>query len=654
MIAVLYLCFFLACGVACAEWWLPGHKPLTRGYVGASFGVLSMMWLPALTACAIRLTLEAHAAAAGEMALGTLAAFFTRDRRERAGFDESETSALRAVLLLTLPLTLLAAWLQYTHCLRPAGGGYDVGQSTYGDLQLHLAVTTSAVNAAFPLGNSLMVGASMAYPYLSDTFATSMYMLGLPLNAAMAVTGTVMMALVFAGYALLCARLCRRRGAVYLAVCLLFFNGGLGFLYTLGGTVENGQTTTLWDNLRTVMQGYYKTPTNQPDPYNLRWVNVICDMLVPQRGILGGWTMLLPCLNLLIPPFARREKPTPRALILLGLFAGGLPLIHTHSFLALALFSAGMCLWVALHAPKGERLAALRPFALYAGVTAALALPQLLLFTFPQATGSDHFLRFQFNWCNNRGGNGLVDPYLWFYLKNIGLPFVLILLALLRRRGEDDSGWAYRRRMVFTGAFAIYAVAELVLFQPNEYDNNKLFYVWFLLCLPMAADYACALYERLRGMGGRRAIAAGFLIVCFLSAGLTVARECVSDYQAYDADDVETADWVREHTPEHSVFLTWNQHLNPVVSLAGRTIVCGSDLYLYYHGFNTAERRAEVRACYENPAEGLALLREYGVEYIYVSAYERSACEVDERALAALFPVAYQGGNATIYAASGE
>ena len=47
-------------------------------------------------------------------------------------------------------------------------------------------------------------------------------------------------------------------------------------------------------------------------------------------------------------------------------------------------------------------------------------------------------------------------------------------------------------------------MAEVFKFQPNEYDNNKLLYVWFLLCLPMAADYAMEAFARLRGLPGRR------------------------------------------------------------------------------------------------------------------------------------------------------
>ena len=132
-----------------------------------------------------------------------------------------------------------------------------------------------------------------------------------------------------------------------------------------------------------------------------------------------------------------------------------------------------------------------------------------------------------------------------------------------------------------------------------------------------------------------------------------MARECVSDYQAYSAADIETADFVLENTPEHSVFLTGNQHLNPVSSLAGRTILCSSDLYLYYHGFNTTGRQAEIAAFYADPAANLDLLKRYQVQYIYVSPYERANAQyaVNEAALEALFPVIYEsdGGQNRIF-----
>lgn len=668
MLGILFLLLFLAGGAFIARMLLPGRRPLVRLYVGMSFGVLMLMWLPALWAHAVRFSYAAHWLSAATLLVLCALAWLLREKRPARPFDAKEERLALDLLWMVVPLAILGGFLQYTHSIRPtATGAYHVGQSTYGDLSLHLAVTTSIVNAAFPLENSLMLGATMAYPYLADSFATSMYMLGMSLPTAMAFTGTVMMTLVYMGYGLLVSQLCRKRGARFLAFFLLFLNGGLGFFYTLSGRVENGQVTTLWANLSNVFNGYYQTPTNQPDPNNLRWVNIICDMLIPQRGILGGWTMLMPCLNLLLPPLCKKQRHTLREMLLLGTMAGGMPLLHTHSFLALAITSLGACIYCVCtarrddvyalceeEAPflpfagkvKSPALRAFLPWLIFGATAAALSLPQLFGFTFVQATESKHFLRFQFNWCNNRGGRGLVDPYLWFYIKNIGAPYLLILLALLKRRPKDAPmpDDVRQNRLIASGAFLIYLIAELIIFQPNEYDNNKLFYVWFLLCLPMAADYAMELYERLSGLAGRRVIAALFLVVCFLSAGLTVIRECRSDYQAYSAKDVAVGEYIRENTPEHSVFVTGNQHLNPVSSLAGRTILCSTDSYLYYHGFDTSSRRYEIAAFYEDPAENLWLLEKYDVDYIYISSYERNAnwFTLNENALQELFPVVYE------------
>ena len=663
MLGILYLLFFLAGGVFLTRMLLPRRKPVLRVYLGLSLGLFLMMWLPVLWAYAVRFSYAAHGLAAGSLVVLCVLGWVCRDQTKPAPMDEQQKKLLLALAVMVIPLGVVSGYLQYTHSIRlAADGSYHVGQSTYGDLSLHLAICTSIVNAKFPLENSLMLGATMAYPYLSDSVASTFYLFGMPLNTSMAFTGTLMMLLTYAGYGLLADQLCRRKGARWLAFFLLFLNGGLGFFFTLSGRVEDGVTTTFWDNLRTVMQGYYKTPTNQPDPNNLRWSNIVVDLLIPQRGLLGGWTMLMPCLNLLLPPLCRGEKHETRALVLLGVMAGGLPLLHTHSYLALVLLSLGSCLsCVFRDGDRADLWQRFRPWRLYGAIAAALSLPQLLCFTFVQATESNHFLRFQFNWCNNRGGRGLVDPYFFFYIKNVGFPYLLILLALLKRKpreleapGAAEEAAAVRQyRLIACGAFLIYGIAEFILFQPNEYDNNKLLYVWFALCLPMAADYAVEIWQRLKGLAGRRVIAGLFLFCCFFGPALTVAREWVSDYQAYSRSDVETAEFIKENTPEHSVWLTGNEHLNPVSSLAGRTILCSSESYLYYHGFDTWPRRLEIAAFFENPADNLSLLKEYQVEYIFVSAYERSASwfTLNEGALEALFPLIYEdeGGQHRIF-----
>lgn len=85
-----------------------------------------------------------------------------------------------------------------------------------------------------------------------------------------------------------------------------------------------------------MLEGFYKTPTNLPAE-GLRWVNSIADMLIPQRATLFGWALLFPALQLLHRAVMQREY---KCIVPLGIIAGCMPLVHTHSFLAIGIISA--------------------------------------------------------------------------------------------------------------------------------------------------------------------------------------------------------------------------------------------------------------------------------------------------------------------------
>ena len=181
------------------------------------------------------------------------------------------------------------------------------------------------------------------------------------------------------------------------------------------------------------------------------------------------------------------------------------------------------------------------------------------------------------------------------------------------------------------------------------YDNNKLLYLAWLLCCMIVADWCAMLWRRLKGLRARPVMAVMAAVAVFLSAGLTLWRECVSSYQAFSAKAVEAGVYVRDNTGEHSVFMSGTQHLNPVSSIAGRSTVCGPDLWLYYHGFDTTERKRDIAAFYENPEENIAVLQKYDVDYIYVSNYERSSYWVNVDVLERLFEKVYENGEAAVY-----
>ena len=673
--SISYTLMFLFFGVMSIRFLLPRHRPLNRLWLGLSLGLLEEMWLPALGAFWFSFNAEAHIFGAGAAFLLTLMCWFLKDRRDPAEWDEKEDALLKQLLIIGIPLTILAAWLQYTHVMRvDAAGNWHVGQSTYGDLPMHLSFITNLVGKKFPADYPFYPGAQLSYPFMTDSLSSSFYLLGCSLQAAVIIPGTLMMALCYMGVIVLARDMTGGKRTALLAAALFFLNGGLGFLYDFdlaGGTWEAeegasfftriGQTVSGWfstvsERISHILTGYYKTPTNQPDPNNLRWSNVICDMMVPQRTLLGGWCMVIPCFYLLNSEFRARmidEENNGRGLVLLGIWAGALPLIHTHSFLALALASFGAMCYDLIHGdPKAmlvrrSRGMILLYYVLYAAIAAALAVPQLISFTFAQTfqEGSRSFLTLQFNWVNNPGGQGMRDLYLWFYIKNIGLPILALIAALFDKKP--------RNRRIFAMVIPIVLAAEFIRFQPNEYDNNKLFYLAWLLCCMIIADWCSGLWERLRGFGGKRFLATAAAVVTFLSAGLTIWRECVSDYIAYSSDTVEAGQFVKEETAPDAVFVTGTQHLNPVISIAGRTTVCGPDLWLYWHGFDTRKRQEEIAEFFEDPEGSLDIAEKYGAEYVYVSSYERGNYDVDEEALERIGLKVFENREATIYRLTG-
>ena len=673
MIASLAYCsMYLFFGVLAVRFLLPRHRPLNRIWLGLSLGLLEEMWLPALGAFLFSFDVEAHVFGAGVLFVLTLLCWILRDRRAPAGWDDRERDLLKQLLWIGLPLTVLGIWLQYTHVMRvDAAGNWNVGQSTYGDLPMHLSFVTGLVGKRFPADYPFYPGARLSYPFLTDSLSSTFYLLGSSLQAAVILPAALMMALCYMGVLVLARDMTGGKKTALLAAALFFLNGGLGFLYdfdlagsgtwtaeegtsflTRAGRIVSDWFSTVRDRLGVILTGYYKTPTNQPDPNNLRWSNVICDMMVPQRTLLGGWCMVIPCFYLLNSEFrAKMRDPENRSrgLILLGVWAGALPLIHTHSFLALGLASAGAMCYDLIHGdPKAmmerrPRHRILLRYLAYALIAALLAVPQLVCFTFTQAfqEGSHPFLTLQFNWVNNPGGRGMRDLYLWFYLKNIGLPFLALLAALFEKNP--------RNRRIFCMALPVILAAEFVRFQPNEYDNNKLLYLAWLLCCFIVADWGSRLWKKLEGFHGRRFLAAAAAVVTFLSAGLTIWRECVSSYVAYSKAAVEAGEYVRDNTPADAVFISGTQHLNPVLSIAGRQIVCGPDLWLYYHGFDTTERKQDLAAFLEEPEAHRDIPGKYGAEYVYISSYERGSYDVDEEGIEALGEKVFENREAAVY-----
>ena len=617
VVSLLYFGVFIAAGQAVSRACFAQEKSLIRLMMGGVFALLLLLWLPALVSFLLGFKLLSQCVALVLCAGISVAAFvYSRGKALlRTGLKEE-----RGALLVLLPLFALGTYLFLTHVLQPEGGALHSGQSTFGDLPLHLGLATSiAAQGMFPPQYSILPGVAVGYPFLCDSISATFLTLGASLRFAMLLPSLLAFALVLLGAYCFFSQWLKAQNTALFATLLFFVGGGFGFWYFFDLIRENP------DAFSRMFTAFYNTPTNYTYG-GLRWVNPIADMLIPQRATLFGWALLFPSLYLL-----RRAafEDEPRLFVYLGICAGCLPLVHTHSFLALGMVSVVYLLY-ALR--SGQPRAMLLGWLKYGLITAALAAPQLLLFTFRQSGG---FLQPHFNWGNE------TDSFLWFYIKNLGLLFLLLPVAYFRLPKKE--------RIFYLGAMLIWLLAEFIQFQPNPYDNNKLLFIWYLFTCGIVARLLGELYQALKEFPGRRYIAALTVIALFLSGVLTLGRECVSDFEQFSADEVQAAHFVQQNTEANSLFLTSTNHNNTVSSLTGRNIYCGTGSYLFFHGVDYEAREQQVCLLFEQPSDCFEALREqYGVDYVWIGNYERYSYDIDY-AFYAQFPILYENDSVQIY-----
>ena len=689
----IYFLYFQLIGFFLSTILLSKKDWIMRLLCGSVLGLILLQWTPVLFAFLFQFSIKAHIWAALSCGLFTAVLLFLKKPEKNLFlFSKNKLKFLiknHWIFLILSGLTfVLFCIMLFSHTLLPGEDGLHTGQCTYGDINLHLSIITSmARQQTFPPCYSISPGSKLSYPFLCDSVSSSIYLFGASLRYAYMLPMYFAFLQIMAGFYCFAYTWLKKAAKACLAWYFFFYNGGLGFVYFLD-----------WSNERTyqfknIFTEYYQTPTNLIGN-NIRWVNVIVDMLLPQRATLFGYALLFTCIWLLYRCVFLKEHDL---FWITALFTASLPMIHTHSFLAMALLSAAwllasllhqsglsfkirypgkllfigffvfMCLMQLLNGQKGAvddprflticlgglgilfligimlLLIVLRKngikqllatWGLYLGVVLILALPQLFYWTFGQASNTG-FLTGRFNW-GNQG-----DDYLWFYIKNWGIILLLLIPAVLYSRRKNLA--------VVSSGFLIWFVMELICFSPNPYDNNKLLYITFMFFSCISADYGYELYHKLKPVKGIRLWSMVFLLCSGLSALLSMGRELVSDYTLYSSSHIEAAIYTDQNTPVSATILTNDRHVNEIAALSGRNIVNGAPNFLWTHGIYDQTRVDDVKYMYEFPAFSLELFQKYQVDYVMISSWERNSYQVDEATFDAMFDCIFMSNEVKLY-----
>lgn len=719
----LYMLAYQILGILIAQILLKKEKSAIRILIGSVFGTIGLCWSPILFSFIAGFTKTSHICGLIFFALITILVVYikspskvsgqktNKNRKKQNHAEPKQHDSIKnyPFLIVGIPLFIFFCMMLSNHTLVTSdSGAFTTGQCGFGDMNMHLSFITSIANQhTFPPYYSLLPDTKLSYPFLSDTISSSIYIWGASLRYAYMLPMWLAIFQVMFGMYSFAESWLKSKWKAFLAFVLFFFNGGFGIIYFLNGKYTFSE----------LMNGFYVTPTNLID-VNIRWTNTIVDMLLPQRATLFGWALLFPALYLLRRAWNENRKDF---FIIVGIIAGALPMIHTHSFLALGIISLGwliadmgkttkffssdndgknikkqriilasiilfafiffsvisaiqnsaaeeindkiylaagiigviilLCLttYIFFTISKENRMNIIKTWGVFLGIVIIFAAPQLLYWTFGQVAGGD-MLKGHFNWSNT---GDIAEPYLLYYLKNIGLTAILFIPAWIFSKRKDIA-------QVFP-ALIIWFLCEFIVFQPNVYDNNKLLLTAYMLICCFVAGAICdwlklAFFNsKLTGRILKYTVTVICVILFTVSGVLTMIREYYSGtknacYELYNSELLDVCRYIEKNTPADSVILTANNHNNAVASLTGRNIVCGSSTFLYFHGLDFYERESSLTPMYENVNESENLYAKYNVDYILVSSEEYSTFpNLDEQAIHDKYPCEYSTETVRLY-----
>ncbi len=519
-------------------------------------------------------------------------------------------------------------------------GLYTGGSNNLGDLPFHLGAILGFTDANnFPPQNPSWAGARFSYPFIADFLTACIVKLGADVKSAIFLqdlSWAMSLLIVLERFA---RRLTGSKLAGRIAPALLFFTGGLGFVWFL---------KDWWMG----SAGMWQIPHDYTINNDFRWGNSMVVLFITQRSLLLGMPLTLLVLEWLWKVFGtententedKKETSAPRSWltpVVIGLLAGTLPLIHLHSLAVLFIVTAFLL---------AMRPARWREFVLFGVGVAMIAVPELLWTISGSATESKTFFGFNCGW-----DKGAEDYFLWFWLKNTGIAIPMIVAGAYlwvfpqRRKDAEQEKRKVPQVLLFYIPFAfIFVLCNVVKLAPWAWDNIKLLIYWFAMSTPLIAYAVVWVWERKEY--ALRLGAAGVLVALIFAGALDVFRTASGQIKirVFDRDAMNVAEQLKQKTEEKAVFLNAPTY-NSAVVLSGRLSVMRYSGHLASHGIDFGPREDDVKRIYQGGGVADVLLRKYDVGYVLISPDETNTLHANEEYFRK-YPVIAESGPYRVY-----
>lgn len=541
-------------------------------------------------------------------------------------------------------------------------GLYTGGSQNYGDLPFHLGAIYSFTEINnFPPVNPSWAGAKFSYPFIADLLTACYMKLGGELQAAMFVQNVSWAFSLLVLFESFVAKMTGSRLAGRIAPALLFFSGGLGFVWAFKDMTEHAKG--LSDFL-------FHLPRDYTIGDNFRWGNSMVVLFMTQRSLLLGMPLTVLVLAYLWRVFtceAKADEPSTEnakkqkaskggesskgffnpanfrySALFAGLLAGTLPLIHLHSLAVLFVVTAFL---FAFQPGKWKT------WITFGVGVSVLAVPVLAWAIIGSASETSKFFEWHFGWDMKPE-----DNFVWFWFKNTGLLIPALVfgawLYLTQNRapkveGETGTGKAVGPLLMFYLPFAaLFVLANVAKLAPWQWDNIKVLIYWFLLSIPFVALLIAWLWEKSPVLKG---VAAGCLVALTLAGALDVFRTAtgVINSRVFETDGIRLAEQIKAKTPTGALFVNAPTFNSPIV-LSGRQSLMRYTGHLSSHGIDIGTREQDLRQIYQGGGVSDVLLKKYNIDYVLMTHEERNTVKANEEAFKK-YPVVAESGGYRVY-----
>jgi hypothetical protein len=474
-----------------------------------------------------------------------------------------KTSLLIFAVIFLIALVVLARSVWYGN-----QNGIVLTGSNWQDTPLHYEIIESINNGNFPPQMPNFAGYPETYHYFVD-FHTAIIEKTFGYLPTLLPFLNAIFILIFALAIYALAREYGRKVAV-IATVLGVFGWGLSY-FVLFSALFNGQFSST-QNYIFQYGGTFGLPS-------------VFDNLLQQRPMLVGLPTFALVLVLL------RNMEDKGRIFLAGVITGLVFEFHNVAF---------FCCYVALVASLLFNFRRAKLGFLYFLAPTALSLPFIL------NGGPPLTVSISGAWIANFAQN----PFI-YYLLNLGIPFVLAIASFIWRGHEE-----------LKGAFLfLVLIPNALLFTPNPWDMYKFFmFAWVPIAILSSVVLAKIWVRKWR------LAVLGLILFSVITSASVVIYNVGTDYTAVNWSEYQAGLWVRNNTPQNSVFLTYTSIHAPSSMIGGRLRVSSYINWPYGHGVpldQVFQREKDISSAYNGTETQLtSVVQEYKVSYVYVGAEE--------------------------------